>query len=254
MSSNNELRMRKPKVPSLQHLVRHWQKSPDAIRRSLVNLVRKAPNFSYQRVYSAVVDMLIFKQPLDQILEGVRRGVKQDEVRNNFLELLPLICDHFRDLAPAFVLKVSPRFYSIGRGLMVPFEPPLVYGIGGQLYFPWFSFWRQNPINSEQLSLFVTVVREILAQDPDMDTSKFEILDFAAPGSGKPRELRIIDAHEVPLVTDRRKTEMLEIFAEGFLLAEAELRGEKGKRREESAPPKSSDKDQLGLFSWDNGD
>ena len=69
----------------------------------------------------------------------------------------------------------------------------------------------------------MTIVREILAEDPDLDASKFEILDFAAPGAGKPRELHIIDAREVSLVSEKRKTEMLEIFAEGFLLAEAEL-------------------------------
>ncbi len=240
--------MRKPKVPSLQHLVRHWRQSPDAIRRNLVNLVNNAPNFSYRPMYGALVDMLVFKQPLNEILEGVRRKVKQEGVRENFLELLGLIHGHFQDLGPAFVQRVSPRFYSIGRGLRVPFEPPLVYGVEGQLYFPWFSFWRQNPINPEQLSLFVTIVREILAQDPDLDESKFEILDFSAPKSGTRRELQILDARQVPLVTDKRKAEMLEVFVEGFLLAEAELRDGKKPRQEKDASQTQVDKDQLSLF------
>ena len=52
--------------------------------------------------------MLVFKQPLEEILEGVRRGVKQDNVRENFLELLSLIHTHFQDLAPAFVPRGQP--------------------------------------------------------------------------------------------------------------------------------------------------
>ena len=66
------------------------------------------------------------------------------------------------------------RHYPVGRGLMVPFEPPLVYGIGGQLYFPWFSFWRRNPLSDERLSLFVTLVDEVLLQDPDLDTARLQ--------------------------------------------------------------------------------
>lgn len=48
---------------------------------------------------------------------------------------------------------------------MVPFEGPMIYGVGGQLYFPWFSFWRRNPLANERLSLFVTLVEEVLLQD-----------------------------------------------------------------------------------------
>jgi hypothetical protein len=37
----------------------------------------------------------------------------------------------------------------------------------GQVYFPWFSFWRSNPLADASLSLFVMVVEEVLLQDPD---------------------------------------------------------------------------------------
>jgi hypothetical protein len=76
----------------------------------------------------------------------------------------------------------------------------MIYGAGGQLYFPWFSFWRQNPLARERLSLFVTMVDEILMQDPDLETARFEILDFSCPGPKQPRVLRVIDARDIPRI------------------------------------------------------
>jgi hypothetical protein len=92
---------------------------------------------------------------------------------------------------------------SIGCGLIVPFDPPLLYGIGGKLTFPWFSFWRSNPLADARLSLFVTMVDELLADDPDLAAADFQILDFSVPkvkaGRTKPpRQLRIIDARDIP--------------------------------------------------------
>lgn len=108
---------------------------------------------------------------------------------------------------------------------MVPFAPPMIYGIGGQLYFPWFSFWRQNPLTNERLSLFVTLVDEILLQDPDLETARFEILDFSSPASKKARTLRVIDARDISRLADARKMAMLESFAEGYFQALKELAG-----------------------------
>jgi hypothetical protein len=131
-------------------------------------------------------------------------------------------------VSPDFVQGVDRRYYPIGRGLMVPFEPPLLYGVGGKLTFPWFSFWRSNPLAKARLSLFVTIVDELLMDDPDLATAEFQILDFSVPkprtGEPKPeRELRLIDSRDIPRVTNETKLEMLTTFAEGYFLAAKEL-------------------------------
>ena len=124
---------------------------------------------------------------------------------------------------------------------MVPFEPPMIYGVGGQLYFPWFSFWRQNPLARERLSLFVTLVAEVLLQDPDLETARFDVLDFSAP-NGK-RTLSIIDATTIPRIDDARKIEMLSTFADGFFQAQEELRrttqkdADKSERKRDPSQP-----------------
>ncbi|MEZ0472666.1 hypothetical protein [Luteimonas salinilitoris] len=211
--------MRKLKVPSLQHLARTWHEDPKRITREFVALAKGGPTFSYEPLFESVRDLLVFSIPYLQIVEGVKRGVKRQDVRDNFLGLLPLIKDHFDGVSANFVHDVAPRFYSVGRDLMIPFNPPLIYGANDQIYFPWFSFWRSNPLSGERLSLFVSIVEEVLLQDSDLEDAKFSILDFSAPAARLPRELTVVDTSSIPRVSESRKAEMLSVFADGFIAA-----------------------------------
>jgi hypothetical protein len=233
------------KVPSLQHLARNWRDDPVRIKKVLVRLATNPPIFNYNPLFSAARDLLVLNIPYDQVVEGIRRGVKRDVVRNNLLGVLPLIRDHFADVAPDFIQSIDRRYYPVGRGLMVPFEPPMIYGVGGQLYFPWFSFWRQNPLAKERLSLFVTLVEEVLLQDPDLESARFDILDFSAPRGT--RELTIVDARKIPRVDEARKLAMLSTFADGFFQAQAELKS-KPERGAEKKSDEKRDPNQPGFF------
>ncbi len=243
--------MAKLKVPSLQHLARNWRNDPQQVKGVLVRLVQNSPTFNYDPLFGAVRDMLVFGQPYEEIVEGMRRGIKRGDVRENFLGVLPLIRNHFDGVAPAFVQTVERRYYPVGRELMVPFEPPMIYGVGGQIHFPWFSFWRSNPIAGERLSLFVTMVEEVLLQDPDLENAKFEILDFSAPEPKQRRELTLIDARDVPRVSAETKAEMLAVFAEGFFLARAELAGMPETPGKDQADDEAGKVDHPGLFDRD---
>ena len=244
--------MPKLKVPSLQHLARNWRNDPQQIKRLLVSLVESGPTFNYNTLFSAVRDMLVFGQPYAEIAEGIRRKVKREDVRDNLLGVLPLIRDYFDGVKPAFVQAVERRYYPVGRGLMVPFDPPLIYGEGGRLHFPWFSFWRSNPLAGERLSLFVSVVEDVLLQDADLEQAAFVILDFSAPKSNQPRDLRVIDAHDIPRVSEATKVEMLSVFAEGYFLAVAELSSTAATRGAEKPARKSGTLDQADLFEGDH--
>lgn len=214
---------------------------PKFIARLLVRLAENPPQFNYNPLYGAVRDLLILRVPYDQIVDGIQK-IKRESVRENLLGVLPLIREHFADVNPDFCQSVERRYYPVGRGLMVPFDPPLIYGVGGQLYFPWFSFWRQNPLANEKLSLFVTLVDEVLLQDPDLETAKFQILDFSAPGPKLPRELLVTDASEIPRVGVTRKKEMLDLFAEGYFQALDALSGRKPQPKDDAR--KALDPDQ----------
>jgi hypothetical protein len=236
------------RVPSVQHLARNWRDDPATIARALVRLALNPPRFSYNPLYGAVQDLLVLGVPYDQVVEGIRR-IRRAKVRDNLLSVLPLIRDHFAGVSPDFYQMIDKRYYPVGRGLMVPFEPPMIYGVGGQLYFPWFSFWRQNPLAKERLSLFVTLVDEVLMQDPDLEAARFEILDFSCPGPKMPRKLSVIDARDIPRVDHVRKTAMLEAFAEGYFRALATLASTPSPAETDGRDDgPSPDPDQPGLF------
>lgn len=214
------------RVPTLQHLARNWRSDPVFIARELVRLAKNPPRFNYNPLHFAVRDLLVLHVPYEQVFAGIQR-IKRDWVRQNLTEVLPLINEYFLDIHPDFCQAVERRFYPVGRGLMVPFDPPMLYGVGGQLYFPWFSFWRSYPIAREQLSLFVTLIDEVLLQDPDLETARFEILDFSAVGTKDDRKRRLLvtDARDIQRIDGVRKTEMLEVFAEGYFQAVELLKG-----------------------------
>ena len=233
------------KVPSLQHLAKMSRGDAMSVKRALQSLASNSPTFSYALVYELVRDLLVLKIPYEQVVGAVTTKISRQDVRENFLSLLPLIRDHFSEISVDFVSAVSSRFYPVGRGLMVPFHPPLIYGSGGQIHFPWFSFWRSKPLSGEQLSLFVTIVEEVLFQDSDLEEAKFSILDFSAPAPGFPRELKILDAAEISRLPPARKVEMLEAFADGYHLAKSEPQADSKNNRKGID---ESDADQIDLF------
>ena len=179
--------MAKLKVPSLQHMARNWRQTPDAVRRRLVALAKRPPRFSYELVFAAVRDMLVLGVPYEQAADSIRRIEKRPWVRDILLEVLPLIANHFAGMQPdSSPRRVAPRYYPLARDILIPFEAPLEYSIGGQVYFPWFSFWRSNPLADASLSLFVMVVEEVLLQDPDLDRADFRILQHPQRGGRTP--------------------------------------------------------------------
>lgn len=215
--------MAKLKVPSLQHLARIWHSDPEVIKRVLVGLTKHGPTFTYDPLYGAVRDLLLLKVPYEQVVDGIRRHTARENIRENFLSVLPLIREHFEGVSATFVQSVTQRFYPVGRDLMIPFQPPLIYGAEGLIHFPWFSFWRSNPLAGEKLSLFATIVDDVLLQDPDLEDAKFVILDFSALSPKMPRTLNVTQAGDIPRLSDIRKREMLAVFSQGYELARAEI-------------------------------
>ncbi|MGE0768923.1 MAG: hypothetical protein AB7L90_20975 [Hyphomicrobiaceae bacterium] len=238
--------MAKLKVPSLQHLARNLRDTPDAVSKKLIAVALNPPQFSYEPLFGAVRDMLVLGVPFEQVAEGIRRGEKRPMVRATLLEVLPMLRDHFAGIEPdGPPRRVARRYYPLAQDIVIPFEAPLEYSAGGQVYFPWFSFWRSNPLADKRLSLFVTVVEEVLLQDPDLDTAIFQILDFSRPNGEEGRRLQVIDASEIPRLNHSEKRAMLEVFADGYRKARAELIG---------AKPSKGDRDDVRPTQTGQGD
>lgn len=215
--------MRKFKFPSLQHLARQWRETPESVKATLLQFAKNAPTFSYDCLNDAIRDLFVLNVDYEQVALGIASREKRDSVRANFLQLLPLIFDHFSSVRPDFIVTVATQYYSIGRNLMVPFRPPMLYGVGGKLVLPWFIFWKSNPLNERQNSLFITIVKEILENDPDLNNCEFQILDFSAPNNSTNRALRVSRLNDYDILSVQERDQMLEVFVEGFSLATDEL-------------------------------
>lgn len=225
-------------------MARIWRPDAEAIRKVLVRLTTHGPTFSYAPLFEIVHEMLVFGTSYEVYLEAVRR-IKREDVRRNFLGLMPLIRDHFDGIRPSYVHKVVPRLYSLSRDIQIPFSPPLVYAADGDVIFPWLSFWKTSSLERELLSLFVTLVEEIIFQDSDLEDAQFQILDFSAPDSHSDRCLTLTSANKIPRVSSQRKAEMLGGFAGGYRLARSQLESTSGEEKVSIEPHLN---DQIPLF------
>lgn len=215
--------MLKLRVPSVQHLARNWHDSPNEIAKSFVKIALNPPYFNYNLLGHVAKDSLQLRVPEDQIVKGIIEKEGREKVRRNLLGIVPLMCDYFSEVQPDFVHDVAPNYYSIGRDLRVPFKSVFAYGVGGQVYLPWFIFWKSNPLTDIQFSLFVTLALDIIGQDPDLEDARLQILDFSEPVQGKGRSLKVIDASDVDIFSREKVVDMLSVFAEGFRMAEQKV-------------------------------
>ncbi len=214
--------MKKIKLPSLQHVARQWAPTAEQVAKNLELLALSAPPFSYERLYS-LVRGIVTGDSLNQVVRAVETAKLHPNARSNYLEILPLIDQYFAAEKPEYVNDVSPRQYPVGKNLLVPFKPPLIFYRHGQAVLPWFVFWRSQPLAGDNLRLFVTLVREMMQQDPDLDEASFPVIDCSAPSKKSPRQLTIINSRDVALLSHGDQKEMLEILVSGYELAKSRL-------------------------------
>ena len=146
----------------------------------------------------------------------------------NLIEILGLIDRHFDGLAPDFPpIEVECRYYRIAPDISIPFQPPICYGIGGQLCLPYFNFWRKSPLRGKRLSVFMTIIDAIREQEPDIEKAKVPILDFSIPPGEEERTLVVIDEADIERVGPAELKSRLQVFADGYRAARDELAGKK---------------------------
>ena len=118
-------------------------------------------------LHKATLELVCLRTPLAQIEAGIRLGEKRPNHLKNLLNILSLVDGHFRTLEPDFPpIEVECRYYRIASDIIIPFQPPLCYGIGGQLCLPYPNYWRNNPLRGTRLSVFMSIIDEIREQEP----------------------------------------------------------------------------------------
>ena len=240
--------MNKVKVPTIQHAAGIWFPDPKKIAKHLLALANSAPPFSYENLYKLTYGLLSRGAPYDQI-ELAAKKIRHPLARKNYLEILPLLRAFESRAAIEFVSEIAPRNYPIGRDLRVLVNPPLIYFSSGQSFLPWFIFWKTNRFNEVRLRLFITMIREVFAQDPDIDDASLSLVICSEPVPKKGRCLEVLDTSSIVSLSEGERNEMLAVFAKGYAMAlSAQAEGSGAEKRLSDGDRDSSD-DQPDLFA-----
>ena len=214
--------MKQLHFPAAEHAAAKWYEEPGRISKALVVLYYGSPPFNYRPMYSAIRDLLILNVPYDQIVEGIRK-TKLPVAKKSFLEILPLVKSHFDGIQPDFVNSVSERRYPIAPGLSIPIRPPLIYGLSGEVVMPWPIFWKNQSLKDDRLSLFASIVQDVMTQDPFFDDVKFEVHFYSAVKGSSKRSFTIVPGTDIAPMSEDRRIQMLRDLATGYQLAKAEI-------------------------------
>lgn len=226
-------------VPSLQQVMKNLHDTSEMVCRDLVRTAMNPPRISYRMLHRATQDRVCFGVPLDQIEAGIRRVEKRPGHLKNLLEILGLIDEHFSKLEPDFPpIEVECRHYRIAPDIIIPFQPPLCYGIGGQLYLPYPNYWRNNPLRGKRLSVFMSIVDQIREQEPDIEAARIHILNYGIPQDESERRLIVMDEGDIPRVTRAELSASLQIFADGYRAARDKLAGVKPEKKAKDDAPR----------------
>jgi hypothetical protein len=213
-------------VPSLQQVIKNLFDTSDLVRRELVKTTLNPPRISYRILHGVTLELVCLGTPLAQIEAGIRRVEKRPGHLKNLLDILGMIDGHFRTLETDFPpIEVECRHYQIAPDIIIPFQPPLCYGLGGQLYLPYPNYWRNKPLRGKRLSIFMTIVDEIREQEPDLETARVHILNYGIPQGETERRLIVVDESEIRRVTRDELLAALQIFVDGYRAARDELAG-----------------------------
>ena len=238
------------KVPSLQQVIKNLYDKPDMVRRALLRTHDNPPRISYRMLHRATQDRVCLDVPLAQIEAGIRKAEKRLKHADNLIAIMRLLDGHFGNLHPDFPpIDVECGHYPIAPDIRIPFQPPICYGIGGQTYIPYLNFWRISPLKGKRLSVFMTIIDDIRRQDPGIEKAIIPILDCSIPDGETERRLVVRDEADIVRVTPDELNYLLQIFADGYRGACAELASRKPEKRQERDAEDRADDDQSDMFN-----
>lgn len=239
--------MGKVKIPSIQHMAGIWEPSPSRIAKKLLHLANNSPPFSYANLYKLVADLMSRGVPYEQIVVAAS-GIKLPVARKNYLDILPLVREYAISAGRVIVNDVAPRPYVIGRDLRISVNPPFMYFRDEETHLPWFVFWKTNLFNESRLRLFITMLREVFRQDPDIDDASLHLVICGVPPLGKERVLQVLDTSAIQSLSRLERDEMLGIFTAGYAQAvQAQIEGRSP--AQDAEDDKDDASDQFDLFA-----
>jgi len=233
------------KVSSLQNLVRNSYLDEEKVRRELMRFAKGFTVVSYQKMDGFVVDLARMNLSLEDVEKAANR-IKPEKNRQVNLELLPFVEEYIQQRREYDYQEIDLRCYPLSRDLRVPFKSQFVLVNRCEVILPVFIFWRNKALDTGQMSLFMTLIKEILEQEPDLEDAKVQIVDFGAPKSKAPRTMEVIHGDEIELLSEEEKIDRLAIYVNALKSVNDELA--RNSTEAEKRPATTVDNNQLSFL------
>ncbi len=195
----------------------------ELVEKDLLRIAKSKPTFNYERVERALRDLLQFGQPIEEIVMSLELADKRDFVKTLYIEIVTILNAHFKEHLVDQVISLDKFYYPISPKIRIPVKLPFILIVDNKPIIPLFIFWKRNPLKDKQVSLFITIVKDVLAQYPDLSDAETILFDCSADKGENERTLKVIDTSEVALLDKEELEKMLTIFIEGFEKAQSSI-------------------------------
>lgn len=205
------------KLQTLQHFSTFCGGTVDEIKKKISKKQGGGFGVSYTSLRNKHIrDNLIIQTPTSQIRKCIDRknGAKDKECNHSVLDAYEL---YLRDKPNLKAVPIEHRFYSLGRGFLVPVNPVciLIDKTTPKIFWP--SFWKTpGKLDGIPSSIFGAIIRRAYFNQAQYDGLDLEFLDLSAPNGKGSRSARIYNLSDFPDLSDKELSSEMEKFLQAY--------------------------------------
>lgn len=226
------------RIPSLQHFSALLGGSTDQIEKRIRDL-SNLPPVSYLKLREQwIVDLIRLGVPV-ALIEKACELLRGELNRKSNLEAVRALAEYLRLYRPTKLLAVDKRYYPIGRGLLVPVNPPgvILDNEGPKLFWP--SFWKQDKFDDLTRSIFGSILERSIFRLSDYKDMPLAFVDLSAEKGSKVRCVKLLGRDRFGSLSDFELRSETDKFVEAYLRVRSQ---------EEKTSPKGEKLADLPLF------
>ncbi|MBI2713028.1 MAG: hypothetical protein HYX37_01040 [Rhizobiales bacterium] len=204
------------RIPSLQHFSVLLGGTSGQIEKRIRGL-SNLPPVSYMKLREQwIIDLIRLGVPLAMI-EKACELLRGELNRKSNLEAVRALADYLRIYKPAKLLMIDKRYYPIGRGLLVPVNPPgvIVEGSVPKLFWP--SFWKHDKFDDLTRAVFGSILERSIFRLRDYRDMPLAFVDLSAEDGSAVRVVRVFQRKDFEGLTDGELRIETDKFVEAYL-------------------------------------
>jgi hypothetical protein len=220
------------RIPSLQHFSALLGGTAGQIEKRIRGL-SNLPPVSYTKLREQWIIDLIGVSIL--LIENACKLLHGELNRASNLEAVRALGEYLRIHKPEKLLFIDKRYYPIGRGLLVPVNPPgvILDSEGPKLFWP--SFWKHDKFDELTRAIFGSILERSIFRLGDYKDMPLAFVDFSAPSGSKERGMKVLNRRDFCALTDIELRIETDKFVEAYLRLRADETGAPMKENKDAA-------------------